>query len=155
MEPKKELVRAIQSLPLLSRSISVTNKGEMVVSVYAGELTTRIVIEGIKKIKAAFPNLPADFYDILSERLKANKFSDEKFIDAVNNVIDNFVYPTPTIANFIGYDKNIRLYSYEEMLAKANLNEPWDNYKPVKFPDREKPVWIRLDDIKKYNLKTE
>jgi len=130
----------------------------MSISVYSGELSTRTVIDGIKKIKAAFPNLPPDFYDILSDRIKENGFSDMRFVNAINHVIDTCKYPTPTIADFIGYDKQIKLYSYDEMLVKINfagnsVSFPWDNYKPVKFMDREKLVWVHNDDIRKYKLK--
>ena len=130
----------------------------MSISVYSGELSTRTVIDGIKKIKAAFPNLPPDFYDILSDRIKENGFSDMRFVNAINHVIDTCKYPTPTIADFIGYDKQIKLYSYDEMLVKINfagnsVSFQWDNYKPVKFMDREKLVWVHNDDISKYKLK--
>ena len=128
----------------------------MSISVYSGELSTRTVIDGIKKIKAAFPNLPPDFYDILSDRIKENGFSDMRFVNAINHVIDTCKYPTPTIADFIGYDKQIKLYSHEEMLAKINFignSFRWDNYKPIKFRDREKLVWVHVDDISKYKLK--
>ena len=128
----------------------VSERGEMSISVYSGKLNTPTYIEGVKKIKAAFPNLPAEFYDILSDRVKAQGFSDERFIDAVNHVIDTCIFPTPTIANFIGYDKKIKLFSYWEMTNK----EPgsWDYFKPVRIPDREKPVWVHIEDIKKYKL---
>lgn len=140
-----------QNSPLLSQSILLTDKGEMSISTYAGKLTTKVILECTKKIKAAFPNLPAGFYDILSERIKENKFTDERLIDAVNNVIDNFVYPSPTIANFVGYDKKIRLYSYWEMINMGP--EAWELHKPVKFPDQEKLVWVGIGDIQKYKLK--
>ena len=81
-----------------------------------------------------------------------------RFVNAINHVIDTCKYPTPTIADFIGYDKQIKLYSYDEMLVKINfagnsVSFPWDNYKPVKFMDREKLVWVHNDDIRKYKLK--
>lgn len=68
------------------------------------QLTTPGLIAGVKRIKQTFPNLPAGFYDILCERLKANEFTDERFEAAVNNVIDNCKYPTPTIADFLSYN---------------------------------------------------
>ena len=123
----------------------------MAVSIYQKDkLSPRALIEGIKKIKAAFPNLPAGFYDILTERLKINGFSDERFLDAVNNLLDTFRYPTPTVADFISYDRQIRLYTYEEMLARGA--ELWEMHKAVKMDEKEKPVWVHVDDIKKYRL---
>jgi hypothetical protein len=77
------------------------------VSIYKGNLTDKGIIEGVAVIKKAFPALPLDFYDVLIDRLRVNEFSDNRFRDAVVYVIDVCVYPTPTIANFISYDKRI------------------------------------------------
>ena len=77
------------------------------VSIYKGVLTTQGIIEGVAIIKKSFPSLPVDFYDILIDRLKANGFNDDRLKAAVVHVIDTCVYPTPTIANFISYDKKI------------------------------------------------
>lgn len=59
----------------------------------------------MQKLKKAFPTLPEEFYDILCERIKEHELTDKRLIKAVNYVIDNCVYPTPTIANFILYDQ--------------------------------------------------
>jgi hypothetical protein len=124
-------------------------------SIYSGKLSTKVIIDNVKKIKQAFPSLPNGFYDILSDRLKNCNFSDERINDAVNNVIDNCVYPQPTIAQFISFDRRIKLYTYEEMINKVNGFgvKVWEDYQSVKFPDRDKPVWVSIDDIKKYHLK--
>lgn len=129
----------------------------MSISIYTGKLTTQFYIETVKKIKKAFPSLFPGFYDILSERIKVLGFTNERLADAVNHVIDTCIYPTPTIANFIGYDKKIKLYTHGEIVKKmeGEGTHVWENYKPVQFPDREKLVWVTIEDIKKYNLKTE
>ena len=49
-----------------------------------------------------------------------NGFSDERFTDAVNHVIANCIYPTPTIAQFISYDRTERLYTHSEMVEMVN-----------------------------------
>lgn len=145
----------IESLQKLSQNISETNTGELSLSIYSGKLSTKVIIDNVKKIKQAFPSLPNGFYDILSDRLKNCNFSDERINDAVNNVIDNCVYPQPTIAQFISFDRRIKLYTYEEMINKVNGFgvKVWEDYQSVKFPDRDKPVWVSIDDIKKYHLK--
>ena len=139
------------SSPLLLQNISVTDRGEMSISSYTGQLSTRTVIDLVKKIKAAFPNLPAGFYDVLSERAKDQGFSNTRFIDAVNHVIDTCRYPTPTIADFIGFDKRINLFSYWEYINKEEGSR--NSYKPVQYPGRDKLVWVHIDDIEKYKLK--
>ena len=70
------------------------------------KLTKQCLTRGIVVIKKAFPSLPKSFYEIFIERLKANGFTDEKLNKAINHVIDNCKYPTPTIANFISFDGN-------------------------------------------------
>jgi hypothetical protein len=109
------------------------------------------------KIKKAFPSLPEGFYEVFSNRLKENGFNDDRLRDAVNHVIDTCPYPTPTIANFISFDQKIEINTYEAMLKKCNElgGNFWSNYTPIKFPDREKPVWIRNDDVKKYHIQSE
>lgn len=134
-------------------SISPTTDGYSV-SVYTGELNTKIIIDNVKRIKNAFPALPPGFYDVFSARLRDAGFTDERLTDAVNNVIDTCIYPMPTIAQFISWDKRITLLSYEQMLRKTSeMGEwIWSHYKAVKLPGREKHVWIHVDDIKKYRI---
>jgi hypothetical protein len=40
------------------------------------------------------------------------------------------------------------------MLRKADELgiEEWSHFRPVKLPEREKPIWVHLDDIKKFKL---
>ena len=67
----------------------------------------------MSKIKKAFPALPKEFYEVLSERLKANGFDDVKLIKCVDGVIDTCIFPTPTVGHFINY-------------AKENLSCPYN-----------------------------
>ena len=47
--------------------------------------------------------------------MRANQFSDQRMIDSIGYVIDNCLYPTPTIANLISYDRRVKLYTYQEV----------------------------------------
>lgn len=58
------------------------------------------------KVSQAFPTLPEPFYDLLCERIKEHGFTDERLKKSVNYVIDHCIYPTPTIAQFISFDKD-------------------------------------------------
>jgi hypothetical protein len=120
------------------------------ISIYKGDLTDKILVESVVKVKKAFPSLPVDFYDIFTDRIRDNGFNDSRLKDAVNFVIDNCIYPTPTIAQFIGFDKRIKLHSYTDYLKLVHQygGEINNSYKPVKFPDREKLVWVHVDDMK-------
>jgi hypothetical protein len=98
--------------------------------------------------------LPVEFFDILSNRLKENNFNDERLRDAVNHVIDNCIYPTPTIAQFIGFDKKIKLYTYNQVLKLNDelTGKAFEYYRPVRIDENEKPVYAHVNDISKYKL---
>ena len=89
----------------------------------------KTLAQGMKKIKKAFPSLPADFYDILCERVKDHEFTDNELVGAINHVIDNCTYPMPTVANFISYNKDSpeRVMKEKKRLEKQrNLMSPTD-----------------------------
>ena len=86
------------------------------VSKYNGVLTPNVLATQIKKLQTAFPNRSLDFFNILVERIKANNFSNERLIDAVNNVIDNFQYKELNIADIIRYDKREKLITYQQLV---------------------------------------
>lgn len=123
------------------------------ISIYKGEITTQNLIKNIAKLKKAFPSMPLGFYDILDERIRDNGFSDERFTDAVNHVIDTCPYPTPKISDFISFDKRIKTYSYAQYVRLIDEGENGDNYKPIKLKDRPALVWIHVNDIEQYNIR--
>lgn len=149
-------MQRITKLQQLLQSILETPEG-MSISVYEGKLSTQIIIDNVKRIKKAFPALPEGFYDVLAERITDNTFTDDRLTDAVKNVIDTCVYPQPTIAQFISFDKRIKILTYEDMIRKTDEvgDWIWKHYKPIQLPDRETKCWIHIDDIKKYNIQDE
>ena len=126
------------------------------ISIYSGALNTQCIIECVAKIKKAFPALPIDFYEVFRERIRNTNFSDKRLVDAVNFVIDNCIYPTPTIANFISFDKKYKIYTYEKMLKKlddyGNDSKFWDSYKSVLLPNYKERIWIHVNDIVMYKI---
>lgn len=146
----------MQQIAKLQDFLPINSELSNEISIYKGELTGPCLVNCVVTIKKAFPSLPIDFYDVFTDRLKANGFTDERLRDAVNYVVDTCIYPTPTIANFISFDRRFKVFNYEEMLSKLNEygSDPkfWDSYKRINLPDREKPVWIHINDAKKYKL---
>jgi hypothetical protein len=123
------------------------------ISLYHGELTAKCVVDQTAKIAKAFPLLTPGFYDMLSERIKDKGFCDERLKDAVSYVIDNCPYPTPTIANFISYDRTVKFKTYDEMCKEALTSDSiWREWLAVKYPDMPKTVWVHANDVQKYNL---
>jgi hypothetical protein len=134
----------LQALSLTSSELAINEKGE--ISIYNGELTTQCIVNSVATIKKSFPVLTIDFFDVLTDRLKANNFSDDRLKDAISHVIDTCIYPAPTIAQFISFDKKYKVFTYEQMLKKWD-DGIGDSYRAVKLPERERPVWIHVDDI--------
>lgn len=122
-------------MPQSCRVISVTKneQGDCFISKYSGELTAQALSRSVAKIKASFPQLPPEFYSILIDRVKAVGFCDERLIDSVNYVIDNCIYPTPTIANFLSFDKKKRLYSYKEVADLIDKGDKMENFEIVEI----------------------
>jgi len=124
------------------------------VSLYSdAKADTREIIAAQVTIKKAYPALPKGFYDILDDRIRANNFTKARLHDAVTFVIDNCRYPTPTIADFITFDRTIKSKTHDQMCHEA-LAYPdiWKQWLPVKFPDRPRVVWIFANDIEQYKL---
>jgi len=124
------------------------------VSVYRGELSQKELVRNAAKVKAAFPALPPEFFQILIERLKAKGFCDSRMIDAVNNVIDSCPYPTPTLANFLSYDKNVKLYTYQQFISLVTEHKAsFETYTKVKCNGIL--LYVSKADKQRYNIPDE
>lgn len=131
----------------------VKTKEGFKISVYNDELTPDGILTGVTKIKKSFPGLPIEFFDVFADRIKENGFTDERLKDAVNNVIDNCVYPQPTIAQFISWNKHIKLYKHEQILNMLNEDkDAFKRYKPIKINGTQKPLFAHIIDIEQYKL---
>lgn len=124
-------------------------------SVYRGELSQKELVRNAAKVKAAFPALPPEFFQILIERFKAKGFCDSRMIDAVNNVIDNCPYPTPTLANFLSYDKkDVKLYTYQQFISLVTEHKAsWATYTKVKHNGIF--LYVSKADKERYNIPDE
>ncbi len=93
------------------------------ISIYTGKLTTEVVVRQINVVRNVF-NYDKNYCKVLKDRIIANGFTDQRLIDAVNYVIDNFKYgKTPNIADFIQFDRQIELMSYNHLLERVKLNK--------------------------------
>jgi hypothetical protein len=132
------------------------NQSVSEISLYKGQLTTQKLIEGVSIIQKSFPSLPISFYEIFKDRIKANKFTDERLMDSITNVIDTCVYPTPTIAQFISWDKKIKVHKYPEIVAMVEDGDPnaFSRYQRIELEGLPEAVWIHINDIAKYKIKS-
>jgi len=122
-------------------------------SIYNDELTTQNTINGTVKLKKSFPALTKEFFDMFADRIKDNKFTDQRLNDSINYVIDNCIYPTPSIAQFISFDKRIKLYTYHDMVRMNDQTQvAFKSYRPVKIYGINKPMYANINDIEVYKL---
>lgn len=131
------------------------NNGEVSeISAFTGVSTEEIQVQQIAKIKQAFPSLDITFFQVLLGRVRDLGISDERLKASVNNVIDNCQYPTPTIAQFISFDKSIEILDYNQWVKKNDELHGKISmfYKSIKLPGVDKPYWAKITDIQKYNL---
>ena len=158
METVGQIVRKQQaglisqtSLPQLFQK---DNDNSYSISVYGGVLDPKTVAREVAKIKVAFPALPKDFYTLLIDRLKEKGFTDQRLRDAVNNVIDTCQYPTPTLANFLSFDKRVKLITYQELCTLIGKGEAtMDAYERMRI--NGKVFFVRKDEKRLYNLPNE
>lgn len=105
----------------------------------------------VATIKKAFPDLDPNFYDVLLEMAKEQGMTDTRLMDSVKNTIINCQYPTPTVANFLSYDKKIKLYDYSDMLKMHQLDRNvFKIYRPIIIHGQNKPLWAHKCDIENY-----
>lgn len=123
------------------------------ISIYKGQLTNKCIITSVATIKKAFPALPLSFYDVFMDMImdSENNFSDDRLRDAVKHVICNCQYPQPTIAQFISFDKRIKVFTYNEY-CKLCDEGAGKNYQPVAINNNKVPVWAHVNDINQYNI---
>lgn len=132
----------------------MVNKGShFELSIYSGELTAEGLAKAVGRLSKAFPGLTEGFHDVFADRIKEIGFSNDRLMDAVNHVIDNCQYPQPTIAQFIGFDKRVKMYDYQQIV---NMNSDDGEYprKVFKYFSRlESGFYANNKDIEKYGLK--
>lgn len=136
------------------KSVKKTDDGYKLSLYPVHPMTEERIIKIALKIASAFPQLPETFYSLLHQRAEDNGFSDERFEDAVNYIIDTCQYPQPKIADFIQFDKNIDLYTHREMLDATYQHGKyiWEIYRPLVINGENSMLYAHIDDIKKHNL---
>jgi len=122
--------------------------------VYHGDITQENFVRSVARIKVAFPYLNKEFYQLLKERIMEKGFSDQRLTDAVNHVIDTCLYPTPTLANFLSFDKRVKLITYQELCTLIGKGEAtMDAYERMRI--NGKVFFVRKDEKRLYNLPNE
>lgn len=107
----------------------------------------------IEKLSAVFPQMSADFFNILTERIVKRGLSASRLEYAVEQVIDNYTYQRMTIADIMSIDKTVQIMSYGEMTTEARKNgRTTDDYAPLYIGDEPKPFWVHKADKVRFNI---
>ncbi|MEN6569024.1 MAG: hypothetical protein ABFC18_03325 [Rikenellaceae bacterium] len=69
----------------------------------------------------------------------------------MKHVICTCQYPQPTIANFISFDRRVKVYTYSEYCKLCDEGDG-KNYQPVAIAGNTYPVWAHNNDINQYKL---
>lgn len=136
-------VRIGDSLPQVLRKLTESDQQCSEVSLYNDpKATEKHVTDECKRLAVAFPSITPQMIAVMMQRIQAKGMTGKQVTDAINNVIDNFKYPCPTVADIVGWDKKVKLYTHDE--ARAML-EPGctftDWFETIKVKGQVK--WIR------------
>jgi hypothetical protein len=133
------------NLPQITQNKPVPLIRNSELSIYNDQKTPQGFYEAWLRLESCFPTLDTEYWDILQNRANANGFTDKRLMDAINHTIDTCKYPKPSIADIIGYNKSIKLYSYDEMIHFITENNVTTNFfKSVLLNERR--VWIKLSE---------
>lgn len=126
-------------------------------SIYrTGKVSVESLAQGIKFIRGSKPELSNDWYDVLEIMLDQNGFTDQRFKDAVQVMISTCVYPKPSHADILSYDKFIDAYTWEELLT--NVKDASNEYRGkylesfVRIIHYGEERWCKKEDAIKYKL---
>jgi len=129
------------------------------ISVYKGELSKETFGRCCNTILKVYPRL-TDTIEILKKRLVANGFNDERLIASIEHVIDNFDgwNKHPSIADFIKFDKKVKIYEYHELLSECVDFAPEERKKFLEMfaaidTGLEKPRWAKVEHVEEYKIK--
>ncbi len=67
--------------------------------------------------------MESSFFNVLAERIIANGFTGKRLKDAVNYILDNFKYKELVISDIIRFDKQVKLYTYNEVCYLVTKNQ--------------------------------
>jgi len=126
------------------------------------------VATAIAMIGKAFPGWSEEQGDVLRDRFAENGFSDDRMIDSVKHVIDTYegYGRIPNVANFISFDRKMKLYTYRQMDDCVRSGKASENDFSIAIIDRvsgcrsaeeqEKsgPYWIMKVEARRMKIRT-
>jgi hypothetical protein len=119
---------------------------------YVDDIATKESVKSeLRRLHAAFPDITADYIILLTERVISNNFTLGRLRDAINNIIDNFQYKAPNIADVIKFDKKVKLLTFEEMvLLQDKTGKAFKEYSKVTVSG--KIFYVKNSEKSIYNI---
>jgi hypothetical protein len=144
-------------LQRLSKDVQRELKQSNQLSFYGiGQVTAQTLAGCVSEIKKSFPKLPAGWFDVLEKMLDEEGFTDQRLIDATKALIRTCEYPEPTIARIIGFDRSVKVYSYNELLEHKKDAAPQERFEYLNSFDRinffGELRYAKKDDIRHFSL---
>lgn len=134
------------SLRVSQEQILTNDRGDKEISLYSGELEPVVVLQSVNRLKVAFPKMSDEFFNVLSERIVANNFCNDRLKDAVNYVLDNFQYKELNVSDVIKFDKRAKLYSYNDVCNLVTKGQAsFSDYQIVTIKDV--PYRVKKSDL--------
>lgn len=123
-----------------SQQSSTTHLTE--ISLYRDQLPSKeSVVTICKRLKVAFPSIQSDFMLLLVDMVIKKKMTTQRLIDAIDNLMENFRYQHPTIADVIGFDKKVKLYTHAEVVKSIQEGYTFENYQMIELNGEKR--WTR------------
>ena len=100
-----------------SQTIS-TQRRRTEISLYEGGAMpdNQFVEQEMKRLRAAFKQLDAQYFVVLMERIKSKSMTCDQLHDAISKVIDTCIYPVPGMAEILSHDRKVPLYSHKAIV---------------------------------------
>lgn len=92
-----------------------------------------------------------DFFSVLAEYIVKDNMASDRLSFAIDNVIRNFKYKQISVADIVGVDKRIKLYTYHELVEMVTAGKARFEDFPI-IEVKGKKFRISLEDKIKYNL---
>lgn len=140
--------------PKASLALTLAKSGSCEVSVFAGgQASVAQIATSVRKLSTAFPQMSAEFFNLLTERITKTGMTAQRLDFAINRVIDNFTYKQLTIADVLNVDVKCRILSYAQMCDETSKRgASTDEYAPVYIGDADRPGWVLKVDKMRYNI---
>ena len=104
--------------------------GETAISLFATEdAAPAEKVDGFcKELIAAFPSMKPEFWESVSMNVTMKRLSYRRLLYIYFQLVKTHKYPTLTVADILGHDREVRYLTYEEHYRRYGTTEPTDGW---------------------------